>query len=108
LHLISSCDMKDNFQLIRQSISKIGLACVMMELIDMVMPAEDKNEEIFDLTLASLKELELTRNPDKIMTIFKIKILASSGFKPHFDSCVSCGSKIFDQSKFSLILGGLL
>jgi DNA repair protein RecO (recombination protein O) len=42
------------------------------------------------------------------MTIFKIKILALAGFKPHFDSCVSCGSRILGQAKFSLVLGGLL
>jgi DNA repair protein RecO (recombination protein O) len=35
-------------------------------------------------------------------------MLALSGFKPHFDSCVSCGGRILGQSKFSLLLGGLL
>lgn len=108
LHLVSQCDIRDNFNIIRQSIHKVGLASVIVELIGAIMPPEDKNEEIFDLAFTGLKELELTNNPDKIMTIFKIKILALSGFKPHFDSCVSCGSRILGQSKFSLSLGGLL
>ena len=108
LHLISQCDIKNNFDMIRKNIYKIGLASMMMELIDTIMPAEDKNEEIFDLALSSLKELEVSYNSDKIMTIFKIKILALSGFKPHFDSCVLCGDRILGQSKFSLSLGGLL
>lgn len=108
LHLVSQCDIRDNFNIIRQSIHKVGLASVIVELIGAIMPPEDKNEEIFDLALTGLKELELSNNPDKIMTIFKIKILALSGFKPHFDSCVSCGFRILGQSKFSLVLGGLL
>ncbi|MBM3246609.1 MAG: DNA repair protein RecO [Candidatus Omnitrophica bacterium] len=108
LHLVSQCDIKNNFDLIRKNISKIGMGSIMMELIDAVMPAEDKNEEIFDLALTSLREMELSYNPDKILTIFKIKLLVLSGFKPHFDSCVSCGAKILGQSKFSLVLGGLL
>lgn len=108
LHLVSQCDLKDNFNLLRQSISKVGIASLMMELIDAIMPLEDKNEDIFNLILESLKELETNNNPDKIMTIFKIKLLAFSGFKPNFYSCVSCNAKIFGQSKFSLILGGLL
>lgn len=108
LHLVSACDIKDNFCLIRQSMVKIGLASIMMELLNAIMPAEDKNEEVFNLTLLSLKELELTRNPDKIVTIFKIKLLNLSGFKPHFDSCVLCGNRILGESKFSLNLGGLL
>jgi len=108
LHLVSQCDVKDNFTPIRQNISKIGVASLMMELIDEVMPAEDKNEEVFDLATTCLKELAINDNPEKIMTIFKIKMLAFSGFKPHFDSCVLCGSRINGHSKFSFSFGGLL
>jgi DNA repair protein RecO (recombination protein O) len=108
LHLVSQCDIKDNFSLIRQDISRIGVASLMMELIDEVMPLEDVNAEVFDLAATCLKELETNYNPEKIMTIFKIKMLAFSGFKPHFDSCVSCGELIRSHSKFSFMLGGLL
>ena len=108
LHLVSQCDLVDGFNNVRQSVLKVGLACFMMELLDAVMPLEDKNEEIFDLSLACLRELAVTSNAERISTIFKIKMLALSGFKPHFDSCVSCGDRIFGVSKFSLSLGGLL
>jgi len=108
LHLISQVDKLDNFTRIRQSIEKTVMAGFMMELIASVMQPEDKNEDIFNLALASLKELETNYNPEKITTIFKIKMLALSGFKPHFDSCVSCNDKITGQSRFSLSLGGLL
>jgi DNA repair protein RecO (recombination protein O) len=108
LHLVSACDLKDNFFNIRKSILKAGLMGIMMELVASVMQPEDKNEEIFNLALECLKELEITNSPEKVMTIFKIKMLSLSGFKPHFDSCVSCSSRILGQSKFSLSLGGLL
>jgi DNA repair protein RecO (recombination protein O) len=108
LHLISQCDLKDNFSAIRNNIGRVGAASVVTELLEAIMPPEDKNEEIFRLACLSLKELEQTNNPEKIMTIFKIKILASSGFKPHFNSCVSCQDKILGQAKFSLSQGGLL
>jgi DNA repair protein RecO (recombination protein O) len=80
----------------------------MMELLAALMPQEDRNEEAFNLALNSLEELKLNNHPDKILTIFKIKILALSGFQPHFDSCVVCGRRILGESKFSLTLGGLL
>ncbi len=108
LHLISQADKIDNFTRIRGSIEKTTMAGFMMELVAQLMQAEDKNEDIFNLALSSLKELETNYNPEKITTIFKIKMLALSGFKPHFDSCVSCGDKITGQSRFSLFLGGLL
>jgi DNA repair protein RecO (recombination protein O) len=108
LHLVSACDVVNNFDIMRQSIHKISLASIMVETLDVIMPLEDKNEEIFDLTMNSLRELENNNNPEKIMIIFKIKILSLSGFKPHFDSCVSCGNRVLGDSKFSLGLGGLL
>ncbi len=108
LHLVTQADKRNNFDSIRQSIVKVGMASLTMELLGAIMAQEDKNEEVFDLSLTCLTELQATNNPDKVMTIFKIKMLALSGFKPHFDSCVSCGNKILGQSKFSLALGGLL
>ncbi|MCM8795408.1 MAG: DNA repair protein RecO [Candidatus Omnitrophica bacterium] len=108
LHLVSACDLKNNFDLIRKDIHKVGIASMMTELTAKLMPQEDKNEEVFNLLLSCLNELENTYDADKIATIFKIKLLALSGFKPHLDSCVSCGRKILDQSWFSLNLGGLL
>ncbi len=108
LHLVSQADKIDNFTGVRKNIERSTSASFMMELISTVMPLEDKNEEVFNLALASLKELETNYNPEKISTIFKIKMLNLSGFKPHFDSCVSCMDKITGQSKFSLSLGGLL
>lgn len=108
LHLVSAADKKESFDGIRKDIARVGMGSYMMELISAVMQEEDKNEEVFNLCLECLRELEITSNPDRVTTIFKIKMLAFSGFKPHFDSCVSCGNKIFGQAKFSLLLGGLL
>jgi len=108
VHLVSQADKCNNFEGIRQSVTKVGMASYMMELIACVMAQEDRNTDVFDLSLSCLHELESAFNPEKVMTIFKIKMLALSGFKPHFDSCVSCGERIMEQSKFSLVLGGLL
>lgn len=108
LHLVSQADKIANFTGIRQSIERTTTAGFMMELVSSIMQAEDQNEDIFNLALASLKELETNYNPEKIATLFKIKMLNLSGFKPHFDSCVSCLDRIMGQSKFSLSLGGLL
>jgi DNA repair protein RecO (recombination protein O) len=108
IHLVSQADKLDNFTRVRQNIERTTTAGFMMEMVASVMQLEDKNEEVFNLTLASLKELETNYSPEKIATIFKIKMLSLSGFKPHFDSCVSCLEKIMGQSKFSLSLGGLL
>jgi len=108
LHLASACDLKDNFDPIRVNLEKISSANTIMELLDMVMPLEDPNEDIFNLGLNSLKALCEYPYADKIITIFKIKLLNLCGFKPHLNSCIICQEKINTQARFSISLGGLL
>ena len=107
-HLISQCDLKRDFRLIKGNLDKVKKALLLIKLVDILTIEEDKNENIFDLTLACLEQLENSCDLDKILLIFKIKLLDFCGFKPHLDSCVCCNNKIIAQAKFSLKLGGLL
>lgn len=108
LHLISQCDLRDNFIALRASLEKITFSSLMMELVDAVMPWEDAHPEIFNLALESLRLMSDGPGADKIATVFKVKLLELSGFRPHFDSCISCDRKISAAAKFSFSLGGLL
>ncbi|MCX5714215.1 MAG: DNA repair protein RecO [Candidatus Omnitrophica bacterium] len=109
LHLVSQCDLKYNYTAVRTDIIRSANAILMTELIASVMPQEDKNEAIFDLAKETLEALESNHShTEKIILIFKIKLLTLSGFEPHFESCVSCGTRITQEAKFSLSQGGLL
>jgi len=108
LHLVSSCDLKRDFRSIKNNLERIKKAFTLVELVDTLTVQEDRNERIFELVLACLQQLENNFDLDKILIIFKIKVLDFCGFKPHLDSCVSCNNKIIAQARFSLKLGGLL
>jgi DNA repair protein RecO (recombination protein O) len=108
VHLVSQCDCKESFTGIRANLKLIGIASLLCELLDAVSAAEDANPEIFRLALDVLGELPRSSFPEKIISIFKIKVISLSGFKPHLDSCVSCGSSSGGQFRFSTSLGGLL
>lgn len=108
LHLISQCDLRKDFRLIKEDLQRLRKAFILVGLLDILTAQEDKNERIFDLAVDCLQQLDNNSNPDKILIIFKIKLLDFCGFKPHLDSCVSCNNKIIAQAKFSLKLGGLL
>ncbi len=107
-HLVSQCDLSEHYAGCRLSAEKITGATAMMELVDAVMPAEDVNREIFDLSVRTLSALCTQSDIDRLLMIFKIKVISLSGFKPHLSSCVCCDSRAFSQIKFSLSLGGLL
>lgn len=108
VHLVSHCDEKENFTPLRHDIGRAAAAQLICELVDTVMPVEDKNTAVYDWTVDTLRHLLFVKQPDKLLTIFKIKMLALSGFKPYLDSCVCCDAKVPTMPRFSLILGGLL
>ncbi len=108
LHLVSQCDLKRDFRLIKNNLEKIKMAFSLIDLLNDLTIEEDGNEQIFNLTFSCLEQLENNCDLDKILILFKIKLLDFCGFKPHLDSCVSCNNKIISQAKFSLKLGGLL
>ncbi len=108
LHLVSQCDMKDFFSGLRQDLERMTAASYASELVDTLMPAEERNLEIYQLTQTFLKSLQTTKDPGKLVQTFQIKILSLSGFQPHLETCVRCTEKVTDAPRFSLALGGLL
>lgn len=108
LHLVSQCDLKRDFRLIKSDLERIKRAFSLVELLDALTAQEDKNEQLFELVVSCLEQLEDSFNPDKILIILKIKALDFCGFRPHLDSCVSCNNKIVSQARLSLKFGGLL
>jgi DNA repair protein RecO (recombination protein O) len=73
------------------------------------MQVEDNNSEIFEILNSTLNELnKLNNNTEKVLAIFQIKALSSSGFKPHLESCVICSRPLDLITRFSNAHGGLL
>lgn len=108
LHLISQCDLKAFFYPVRQDLKKSLAASYISELVNLVMPVEEKNEKIYRLMTDFLSSLETTEDFNHLVHVFQIKILSYSGFKPHLDSCLKCKKKILDKARFSLKEGGLV
>ena len=108
LHLVGQCDLKNFFFAIRQDYRKTMAANYMVELVNIIMPPEEKNEDVYRMMLDFLNSLELTDNVDKLVHIFQVKILLLSGFRPHIDSCLVCEKQISEKARFSLQLGGLV
>ena len=79
-----------------------------MELVDAILPPEEKNREVYALMNDYLLSLETASDINKLVHMFQVKILLYSGFKPHLDSCLECRKKILGQARFSLSQGGLI
>jgi DNA repair protein RecO (recombination protein O) len=108
LHLVSQCDLKQFYFAIRQDYKRTVAANYMAELVDLVMPPEHPNRNVYHLMLDYLSSLEAAKDIDKLVHIFQIKILLQSGFRPHIDACVKCHKKVEAKAFFSLKEGGLV
>jgi DNA repair protein RecO (recombination protein O) len=108
LHLISQCDLKDNFTNIRSQVASIGFASCIVELVEHLMPLEERNEETYQLTLRALRQIDAGKDYEKIMRVFIIKFLKLIGFRPRLDGCVRCNEDIASSASFSAKYGGLL
>lgn len=109
IHLVSQCDMKQFFAPIREDSRRIMAADYAAELVNRVMPDEEKNEPVYDLMLEFYSSLKPGADIDSLVHMFQIKFLSFSGFRPHIDSCVVCGKGIGQERPgFSMQKGGLV
>lgn len=108
LHLVSQCDLKNSFFAVRQDMKKMIAASYILELVNTIMPPEEKNEEIYQLMVDFLNSLGEAGDMDKLVHIFQVKTLLLSGFRPHIDSCLLCQRQISGRARFSTQMGGLV
>lgn len=107
LYLITEAELINSFREML-ALNKNIVTSYLIELIDLIMPLEDKNERIFDLTLKTLHLLGKEKDLERIIYIFELKLLQLSGFTPRIDACVRCKKSIVRLAHFSNKWGGLL
>lgn len=108
LHLVSQCDLRDNFANIRTQVASVGFASCIVELIQRLTALEEKNEEAYQLAARALSQIDSGGDCEKVLRIFIIKFLKLIGFRPRLDGCVRCNKNIIENASFSAKYGGLL
>ena len=108
IYTVSQCDLLEFFAPIRASLEKLSYATYIIELLDSVTTLADKNSEVFDLLLNSLKLLSGESSPRRVARIFEIKLLYLLGLMPSLEECASCGRKVAGEERFSFRHGGLI
>jgi len=107
IHLVGQCDLIDDFFTPRRDLRETAVVHLALELVDCLMPLEDPNRPVFDLLFEFLNVLDAGAG-ERLATVFQIKMLALSGFKPHFDACCVCDARIRTGCTFSHKKGGVL
>lgn len=108
IHLIGQCDMKEFFLDVRSDERRIMAAEYAAELVNKIMPVEERSPAIYDLLLDYLRTIGKADDLSRLVRMFQVKVLSLSGFRPHIDSCLCCGRAIAGHARFSMIRGGLV
>ena len=93
-YTINSCDTIEVFYNLRTDLDKLEYAVNITKIIQDVTNENENSYKILQLYLNTLYMLsETDKNPDFIVSVFKIKLLCFLGFRPKIEECTFCGSK---------------
>lgn len=113
LDTVTQCQLLEGFPALRSDLERMSYASYFAQLVDLMLPEREKNEEIFLLLLTSFYLLAHASLEDGILELvarqFEIKLIARLGFQPELEQCVVCGGPLKSAPlKFSALLGGVL
>jgi DNA repair protein RecO (recombination protein O) len=95
LHLLSQCDGITRFPNLTEDLDKFAAAMSIMELLEFVAHDEERNDQLFDLALGSLRAInEAPKNARNIQYYFELHLSDVLGFRPNFHTCLSCGKHL--------------
>ena len=99
---INSCETIEIFYKLRTDLDKLNYAVYITKIIQEVTEENQNCYKILQLFLNTLYVLsETDKNPELIISVFKIKLLCFLGFMPRIVECTNCKQKE-NLSYFSL------
>ncbi|HOE69151.1 MAG TPA: DNA repair protein RecO [Candidatus Omnitrophota bacterium] len=107
LHLISDAAILESNDPIRNRLESIVYGSYFCELVDELTEVQDPHPEIFELLRTAFRFLSVVP-PEKLTTVFTVKLLGAMGWIPYTDGCVSCGARPLEKGYFSVKQGALL
>lgn len=120
LDILCDCEQVNGFPSLRSNLTRLTSAVLFLEIVsNFAYEDESDSHHIYDLLCESLNRLQISSNPDLDSISFISKFLSLHGYKPQFETCVSCNSVVRDQWSeireqnsevylYSNVLGGVL
>lgn len=105
--LVSFAELISDYGYLRGRLGKMKVARACLNLVNTAMPVWDKNQDVFLLLKDTLAFLE-NNDEYKILSVFLIKFLTFSGFRPQFNRCLKCSADLSENFYFSVLRGGLV
>ena len=94
IYSVNSCEPIEIFYNIRNDLDKLMIAAEITKIINDVTTENQNTYNILKLYLNTLYTLsEKEKDPNLIISIFKLRLLKILGFTPNVEECVCCNNK---------------
>jgi len=106
--VVTEAQVVKSYCALREDLSCTNLTYYLAEIIDKMVPEEERHQEVFHLLEETLDKVNI--GPAELLSsYFIINFLSTMGFKPELHYCVNCRKEIGPtQNYFNFDLGGVL
>lgn len=110
LYFISDAELDSSFIQLRSNITLYNAATFVREFLLIATTEGEKDPRLFNLLQWALHSLNCGKPPLAILTIFLVRVLGHTGYRPDLDNCHGCGSPfcLEEHNTFSHTGGGLI
>jgi DNA repair protein RecO (recombination protein O) len=110
LHTLSHSEILSPYGNLKKDVVKVAYASVAGEMVERMVPGEEKNKHLYTLLGSTLKEIDVAERPqlEVILSSYELKMLHLVGYGPELTRCVRCGKDIRSEVWFGLLSGGIV
>lgn len=109
LYSINSCEVIEPFYEIRNDIIKLTYAAHVLDIIADIIQENQPATKVLQLLLNTMHMLSKTeKNPELVIRIFEIRLMAILGYAPNVRGCMECGNEDMSKAFFSFKKCGIL
>jgi DNA repair protein RecO (recombination protein O) len=108
LDIISQAESIESFSDLRLQESSIATAGYLAELIDTLLPEDQPQRGVYDLTFSALRLINEGRDARVVTHVFEMGLLRQLGYRPELYRCVSCEANIEPETNGFALDGGVI
>jgi DNA repair protein RecO (recombination protein O) len=94
LQMLGQVSLVNSFPGLRTDLEKMAYALAILELIQIFIHYQEKEQIFFDFVYQLLDDLQKAQKPELVLWYFILKIASYLGFKPEFTICKICNKKV--------------
>ena len=101
LAFLGEAELHTSFFNLRKNLELYLIASVIREFLLLGIKENEPDERIFRLSLWSLHNLNLLRQPKAVLALFLIRFFDYIGYRPDLRMCRTCAEHVVSQKKYS-------